>query len=139
MPVATPSDLPTTHDRRLDSPLRRLFEPRTVAVIGAGRRRGSIGAEIFHNLTGTFTGQVVPINPHAEEIDGIRAYTTVQDVTQDIDLAVIAVPAIAVPGVIDDCIDKRVGGIVLISAGFGETGDEGRAREVTNITTGNRK
>ena len=130
MPVATPSDLPTTHDGRLDSPLRRLFEPRTVAVIGAGRRRGSIGAEIFHNLTGTFTGQVVPINPHAEEIDGIRAYTTVQDVTQDIDLAVIAVPAIAVPGVIDDCIDKRVGGIVLISAGFGETGDEGRAREV---------
>jgi acetyl coenzyme A synthetase (ADP forming)-like protein len=130
MPVETASAPATSCDVRPHIPLRRLFEPRTVAVVGASRRRGSIGGEIFHNLTGTFTGQVIPINPHAETVDGHRAYGSVRDVPDPIDLAVIAVPAAAVPCVIDDCIDARVGGIVLISAGFGETGEEGRAREL---------
>jgi acetyl coenzyme A synthetase (ADP forming)-like protein len=107
-----------------------LFEPRTVAVVGAGRRRGSIGSEIFHNLAaGGFTGRVIPINPHADAIDGVAAYPSLRDVTDDIDLVVIAVPAAEVSRVVDDCIATRVGAIVLISAGFGETGAGGRALE----------
>ncbi len=110
--------------------LRALFEPRTVAVVGASRRRGSIGAEIFHNLAaGGFTGRAIPVNPRAESIDGVTAYPSVQGVPGAVDLVVIAVPAAAVSGVIDECIAKQVGSIVVISAGFGETGAEGRALE----------
>jgi len=110
--------------------LHRLLEPTTVAVVGASRRRGSIGAEIFHNLAaGGFTGQVFPVNPRADGIGGITAYRSLRDIHIPVDLAVIAVPAAAVPAVVDDCIASRVGSIVLISAGFGETGDAGRARE----------
>ena len=99
-------------------------------MIGAGRRRGAVGAEIFHNLAaGGFTGRAVPVNPYAEAVEGVTAYQSLRDVPGDIDLAVIAVPAAAVPGVIDDCIAKPVGAIVVISAGFAEIGDEGRARE----------
>src|SRR5512145_343030 len=79
--------------------LRLLFEPRSVAVIGAGRRRGSVGAEIFHNLAaGGFTGRVVPVNPCADTVQGATAYRSLRDVPGDVDLAVIAVPAAAVPG-----------------------------------------
>ena len=110
--------------------LRRLFEPETVAVVGASRRRGSVGAEIFHNLSaGGFTGRVVPVNPQAAAIDGLTAYASVRNVPGDIDLVVVAVPAPAVAGVIEDCIAKHVGAVVVISAGFAETGDEGRAQE----------
>ncbi len=99
-------------------------------MIGAGRRRGSVGAEIFHNLAaGGFTGRAVPVNPHAETVQGVAAYRSVRDVPGDVDLAVVAVPAAAVPGVVDDCIAKSVGAIVVVTAGFAETGDEGRARE----------
>ena len=100
-------------------------------MIGVSRHRGSIGAEIFHNLSaGGFTGTVVPVNRHAEAIGGITAYGSVRDVPADVDLAVIAVPAAAVPAVVDDCIAKRVGAIVVISAGFGETGEQGRVAEL---------
>jgi acetyl coenzyme A synthetase (ADP forming)-like protein len=110
--------------------LRCLFEPKSVAVVGASRRRGSVGAEIFHNLAaGGFAGRVVPVNPHAAAIGAIAAYPSVRDVPGDIDLVVIAVPAPAVAGVIEDCIAKSVGSVVVISAGFAETGRDGRAQE----------
>ena len=122
-------DIQTASVRAVGS-LRPLFEPKTIAVVGASRRRGSVGAEIFHNLAaGGFTGRVVPVNPHAAAIDGTRAYSSVRDVPGAIDLVVIAVPAPAVAGVIDDCIARRVGAIVVISAGFAEAGAEGRALE----------
>ncbi len=118
-------------DRPLAGSLRPVFEPRTVAVIGVSRRRGSIGAEIFHNLArGGFTGQVVPVNAHADAVDGVLAYHSVREVPGDVNLAVVAVPAAAVVDVVDDCIAKRVGAIVVISAGFGETGEQGRSVEL---------
>lgn len=124
-----PAEVPR-HEARPDLSLRALFEPRTVAVVGASRRRGSVGAEVFHNLAaGGFTGRAVPINPHAESIDGVPAYPSLQAVPGAVDLVVIAVPAPAVPAVIEDCIAKSVGSIVVISAGFGETGPAGRAQE----------
>jgi acetyl coenzyme A synthetase (ADP forming)-like protein len=109
--------------------MQRLFEPATVAVVGASRERGKIGAEIFHNLHGTFRGEVVPVNPRADEIHGVRAYARVTDVPVPVDLAVISVPAEHVEAAVDDCIAKGVSGLVVITAGYSETGAEGRRRE----------
>ena len=106
--------------------LRALFEPRVIAVVGAGRERGRVGAEVFHNLAeGGYTGRVVPVNPNATTIGGLTAYASVRDIPGEVDLCVIAVPAPAVESVVDDCIAKQVGAIVVITAGFGETGDAG--------------
>jgi acetyl coenzyme A synthetase (ADP forming)-like protein len=110
--------------------LRPFFEPATVAVIGAGRERGGIGAEIFRNLIGGgFTGSAIPINPRAPEIQSTKAYASVKDVPGPVDLAVIAVPSAAVEGAFEDCLTKGVPAVIIISAGFGETGEEGRQRE----------
>ncbi len=114
----------------MTSSLDSLLRPRSVAVIGASRTRGTIGAEVFHNLIAHgFTGAVYPINPGAHAVGGVRAYPSLREVPDDIDLAVIVVPAAAVPAVIDDCVAKGVKGVLIISAGFAETGDDGRARQ----------
>jgi acetate---CoA ligase (ADP-forming) len=110
--------------------LRPFFEPRSVAVIGANRERGRIGSEILHNLrTSGFTGSLVPVHPDATEVDGLRAYASVQDIPGDVDLAIVAVPAARVSAVVDDCLAKGVRALVVISAGFGEVGDAGKALE----------
>jgi acetyltransferase len=110
--------------------VRAIFEPRSVAVIGASRQRGTIGAEIFRNvLRHGFTGTVYPVNPSAKAVGGVRAYASVLDVPDDVELAIIAVPAEHVLEVADDCAKKGVRAIVVISAGFKETGPEGAERE----------
>ena len=110
--------------------IRPIFEPRTIAVIGASRRRGQLGNEIVRNLRETgFRGSLYVVNPKAAEIEGVNAVASLADIRGPIDLAVIAVPAAAVPAVIDGCIDKGVSAAVVITAGFGETGAEGRAAE----------
>jgi acyl-CoA synthetase (NDP forming) len=99
-----------------------------VAVIGASRTRGTIGAEVFHNLIANgFTGAVYPINPGASSVQGVRAYPDLRAVPDAIELAVIVVPAAHVPAVIDDCVAKGVKAVLIITAGFAETGDAGRA------------
>jgi acetyl coenzyme A synthetase (ADP forming)-like protein len=107
--------------------MRRLFEPRRVAVVGVGRD-GGIGAEIFRNLRGRFTGEVVAVNSKANGIAG-GPYRSVRNIPGEVDLAIIAVPCAAVLGVIDECIEKAVAGLVVITAGFAETGAEGRAAQ----------
>jgi acetyl coenzyme A synthetase (ADP forming)-like protein len=110
--------------------MKVFFEPRSIAVVGAGRKRGSIGAEVFHNIKATgFRGRLYPVNEKAGAIDSIPAYPRVTDIADEVDLAIIIVPAGRVEAVIDDCIAKGVRGVVIISAGFAETGAEGRARE----------
>jgi acetyl coenzyme A synthetase (ADP forming)-like protein len=110
--------------------LRAFFEPRTVAVIGASRRPGTVGAEVFRNLhAGGFSGCVIPVHPCADAIDGVPAYRSIEEVPVAIDLAVVVVPAAAVDRVIDGCIAKQVPAILVISAGFAETGAAGRAQE----------
>jgi acetate---CoA ligase (ADP-forming) len=112
--------------------LRAFFEPETVAVIGASRRPGTVGAAIFHNLAaGGFRGRVIPVNPCAAAIDGVRAYPSIELVPGPVDLAIVVVPANAVEAVIDGCIAKRVGAILVITAGFAEAGAEGRALEAS--------
>ena len=103
-----------------------LLAPHSVAVIGASRQRKSIGAELFSNIVaGGFTGKLFPVNPAAEEIEGLRSFASVNDIPEDVELAVISVPAAAVPEVARQCAAKGVRAMVVISAGFGEAGAEG--------------
>ncbi len=110
--------------------IQTFFRPRSVAVVGASRERGTIGAEVFHNiLQDGFTGSVYPVNPKAEMVGTVRAYPSILDIPGDVDLAVIAVPAEHVLEVTDQCARKGVRGVVVISAGFKEAGEEGAALE----------
>ena len=86
-----------------DASLRAFFEPRVVAVIGANRRRGKIGAEIFNNLISTdFTATVIPVHPTAAQIAGVKAYPRVVDIPHRVDLAIVVVPAEHVLAAVDD-------------------------------------
>ena len=107
--------------------LHRLFSPRTVAVIGAGRTAGGIGHEVLRNIVnGGFTGSVYAVNPHAATIADVVAYPTIAAVPREVDLAVIAVPAERVAEVLAECGEAGVGGAVVLTAGFSELGPAGR-------------
>jgi len=108
--------------------LKLFFEPRGVAVIGASRQRGTIGGEILHNLLSYgFKGAVYPVNPAATVIENVPCYPTIEEVPGPVDLAVIVVPAAKVIEVTAACARKGVKALVVISAGFSETGHEGKA------------
>ncbi len=110
--------------------LQPIFAPRTVAVVGASRNRRSIGYSIVHNmLVNGFTGAVFPVNPKAEVVHSLKCYPRLSAIPDPIDLAVVVVPKHHVESVVDDCIAVGVGGMVVISAGFAETGPEGAVRE----------
>jgi acetyl coenzyme A synthetase (ADP forming)-like protein len=110
--------------------VRTLLHPRSVAVIGASREPGTIGAALVANLKSAgFTGPIYPINPRADEIAGLRAYPHIGAVGAPVDLAVIAVPAPAVEGVVEECASAGVRSVVVISAGFAEASESGRAAQ----------
>ncbi|MEV5965970.1 GNAT family N-acetyltransferase [Kribbella sp. NPDC051952] len=119
-----------------DRSFARLFSPRGVAVIGAGRTPGGVGHEVLRNIvSGNFTGTVYAVNPHAERVRDLPSYPSVVDVPGDVDLAVIAVPAAQVPAVLTECGAKGVGGAVVLTAGFSELGAAGAElqREILEI------
>ena len=102
-----------------------LLTPSSIALIGASRRPGTIGHEILRNLLdGGFTGPVYPVNPNARAVTGVRAYPTIGDIPDDVDLAVVAVPATEVPTAVRQCAAKRVRSLVIVSAGFAEVGGD---------------
>jgi acyl-CoA synthetase (NDP forming)/GNAT superfamily N-acetyltransferase len=108
----------------------RFFNPRSVAVIGASRRQDTIGQALVRNLvTGDFTGRVYAVNPSSAAVSGMPAYKSVGDIPDDVDVAIVAVPSDAVTDVVLDCASKGVHGLVVISSGFAETGEEGRQRQ----------
>jgi len=110
--------------------LDAVLRPRSVAVIGASRERGTIGAELFHNLIAHgFAGVVYPVNPRAPVVQSVRAYPDLAHLPGPVDLALIAVPAAQVLEAVRACAAHGVQGVVVISAGFKEVGDEGAARE----------
>ncbi|MGI8859240.1 MAG: acetate--CoA ligase family protein, partial [Rubrobacteraceae bacterium] len=111
-------------------PLDAIFRPETVAVIGATERPGSVGRTIMWNLVSSpFGGTVFPVNSRRPNVLGIKAYPSVAEVPQRVDLAVIVAPAPAVPDIVSECVDAGVEGAIIISAGFRETGPEGAALE----------
>jgi acyl-CoA synthetase (NDP forming)/GNAT superfamily N-acetyltransferase len=110
--------------------IHRFFNPRSVAVIGASRRQETVGQALVRNLViGDFTGRVYMVNPSSIAVSGMPAYKSVQDIPDDVDVAIVAVPADAVQDVVLDCAAKGVHGLVVISSGFAETGEEGRQRQ----------
>jgi acetyl coenzyme A synthetase (ADP forming)-like protein len=110
--------------------LRPFFEPSSIAVVGAGRRPGGVGAEILNNLRTTgYRGRIVPIHPSAAVVHGLPAVPRLTMVQGDIDLAVVVVPAAQVLSVVRDAAAKHVKALVVISAGFAEVGAEGRQAE----------
>jgi acetyl coenzyme A synthetase (ADP forming)-like protein len=117
----------TTHSRES---LEALFAPKSVAVIGASTKPDSLGRAVFKNiLFHGYTGVVYPVNPKAKSILGVKAYPSVLDIPDEIDLAVIIVPALAVANVLEECGRKGVRAAIVISAGFKEIGEEGAQRE----------
>ena len=123
------SGSPPGHDEE-SQPLDACFAPRAVAVIGASDKPGSVGRRILWNLISSpFGGTVYAVNPNRHNVLGIRAYPSVASVPEPVDLAMVLTPAATVPGIIDECITAGVKGAIIISAGFRETGEAGRALE----------
>ena len=120
--------------------LRSILSPRSVAVIGASKRPGTIGYRIFQSIMESkFTGIAYPVNPTADAIMSVKAYPSVLDVPGEIDLAMIVVPAALVTKTVGECGRKGVKGLIVISDGFRERGTEegaARERELRNITLG---
>ncbi len=114
----------------------RLLAPQAGAVVGASREVGTAGHEVFRSLLAYgFEGPAYPVNPAASHVAGVRAYADVRDVPDDVDLAVIAVPAVQVLEVVRACGDKRIRGLVVVSGGFADAGEEGRARLAEVVRT----
>jgi acetyl coenzyme A synthetase (ADP forming)-like protein len=107
--------------------LDALLRPRSVAVVGASRTRSHVGGEIFANLVGRpFCGTVYPVHAEASDVQGVRAYPSIAALPQAIDLAVIAVPAPGVLPAVEQCAAAGTKSVVIVSAGFGESGDAGK-------------
>lgn len=116
--------------------LRAFLKPRSVAVIGASQRQGSIGNKLFRNLLYQgFAGVVYPVNPNSEAVASVKTYPSVLDIAGEVDLAVVIVPAEAVYTVVQQCGRKGVKGVIIISAGFAETGAEGRQMQEKVLST----
>jgi acetyltransferase len=110
--------------------LNRIFNPKRIAVIGASEREESIGAKILRNLIGVgYSGTVFPVNPFRQTVQGITAYPSVSKIPWKVDLAVIATPAHIVPQIVEECGKAGVSGIIIISAGFKEAGEDGAGLE----------
>ncbi len=110
--------------------IRSFLNPRAVAVVGASHQAGSVGNTLVANIKQCgFTGPIYPVNPSVAEIEGLRTYPSVSAIGAPVDLAVIAVPSAAVEEVVADCARAGVHGVVVISAGFAEVSEAGRAAE----------
>src|SRR3974377_452256 len=113
-----------------NQPLDVFFSPKTVAVIGATENPGTVGRTLLWNLvTSPFGGTVYPVNPKRPSVLGVKAYASISQIPEEVDLAVIVTPPPSIPGIIRECGENGVRGAVVISAGFKEIGPEGAALE----------
>jgi len=116
-----------------------ILQPRSIAVVGAGRHPGNVGHEVVRSLlVGDFAGTVYPVNPGARAVCGVPAFSALLSIPEPVDLAVVAVPAPAVPGVIDEAAATGVRAVTIITAGFGETGRSGAAVETELLSVARR-
>ena len=110
--------------------LNRIFKPRQVAVVGASEKAGTIGNALMRNLVdGGFAGTVLPVNPKYQTMHGQACFESVSVLETGVDLAVIATPIHSVADIVGECVEKKVGGAVIISAGGKEVGEQGREIE----------
>jgi len=109
--------------------LEKIFNPKSVAVIGASHVKGKVGRAVLDNLLNGYEGKIYPINPKSLEIEGLKCYRTVLEVPGPIDLAAIVIPSGLVPQAVRECGEKGIKYLVIISAGFKEVGVEGARLE----------
>ena len=124
--------------------LKPFFEPKAVAIIGATNKKGKVGNVIFENFKrnkelGIFKGNIYPVNPKLDEIEGYKVYKSVKELPDDTDLAVISIPAPFVPATMKDIAEKGIKAVIIITGGFGELGEEGKKleREIYEIAEAN--
>lgn len=116
----------------------RMLSPSSIAMVGASNQAGRIGATLFANLKRAFAGKLHPVHPSEAEIMGVRAYRSLSQIGQPVDLAVIAVPGRLVPDVIEEAAAAGVGGAVIVTSGFAEVGGEGIALQERIVTIARR-
>jgi len=110
--------------------LESFFKPKSVAVIGASRESGKVGHDVLKNLIDyEFGGRIYPVNPKADEILGLPCFPSIKDIPGQVDLAVLVIPARFALGAIEDCAEKKVPAVIIITAGFKEVGREGAELE----------
>lgn len=110
--------------------LRGLLYPKSIAVIGASNTKGKLGWNVFYNLlTHGYKGKLYPVNPKAKEIQGVKAYQSISEINDEIDTAIVLVPARQTPQVVEECCKAGAKYIIIESAGFGELGEEGKIIE----------
>lgn len=111
-----------------DSALNKLFEPHSIAIIGATDTADSVGSQVLHNIVqGSFSGAIYPVNAKHERLADRPCYRSIRDIEHSIDLAVIVIPSRSIPQVLRDCGEKGVGAVIVLSAGFGEVSKMGEA------------
>jgi acetyltransferase len=119
--------------------LASLFEPTSVAIIGATEREGAVGGVLIRNMReAAYRGELFAVNPKYSTVCGVACYRSVADLPQAVELAVIATPAPTVPGVIEECGRAGIKRAVVITAGFSEMGVEGAALERTLLENARR-
>jgi len=129
----------------MDENIRYMFHPRSIAIIGASNKLWKVGHAVIANVlygdclrrdrTLGYKGKIYPVNPNEDNVFNLKCYPDVLSIPNEVDLAVVAVPAKFVPGVIEQCGQKGVKTTIIISAGFGETGDEGKRVEAEMVAT----
>ncbi len=116
------------------NPLDPVFKPKSIAIVGASRDPKAIGHQCVINLLQSgYEGKIYPVNPKADEIEGLKCYHSILDIPDEVDLALIVVPAKYVPAVTEQCGQKGVKGLVIIASGFSEVGREDLEKEVVEI------
>ncbi|HVN95016.1 MAG TPA: bifunctional acetate--CoA ligase family protein/GNAT family N-acetyltransferase [Syntrophorhabdaceae bacterium] len=109
--------------------IKRMFNPKTVALIGATDKEGAIGRTVLMNLLMSTERKVFAVNPNRKTVMGIDAYKNLASIPEEVDLAVVATPAPMVPDILEDCAKTSIQGVIIVSSGFKETGEEGRKLE----------
>ena len=108
--------------------LHKVFEPQSVAIVGASERPRSVGTQLLDNIIDSgFKGDIYPVNPSYQELRGLQCYASISAIDHPIDLAVIVIPAKSIPGVLHECGEAGIGAAIIVSAGFAEIGARGRA------------
>lgn len=110
--------------------LEQFFNPRSVAIVGASREKGKVGYEILASMVrGGYAGKIYPVNAKAAEVDGLKCYPSLKAIGQPVDLAIIVVPSKFVVAIMQECAELQIRSVVIITAGFKETGEAGKALE----------
>ncbi|MCB1846959.1 MAG: CoA-binding protein, partial [Halieaceae bacterium] len=108
--------------------LHKVFEPQSVAIVGASERPRSVGTQLLDNIIDSgFKGEIYPVNPSYQELRGLQCYASISAIDHPIDLVVIVIPAKSIPGVLHECGEAGVGAAIIVSAGFAEIGPRGRS------------